>query len=91
MGLGTAGLGGAERGQALETWLHAESHPHPGHTSPDASPQWKDSDRAISQSSAAGAGDRGHLQRFHPVSVLMLRPTTHVTPIQFILTYSLSL
>ncbi|TNM91590.1 hypothetical protein fugu_019970 [Takifugu bimaculatus] len=64
--LGSAGLGGAERGHALETWFHAESHPHPGHTSPDARPQWKDSDWAISQSSAPGAGDRGHLQRFHP-------------------------
>lgn len=81
--LGGAGLGGAARGHALETWFHAESHPHPGHTSPDTRPQWKDSDWAISQSSAPGAGDRGHLQRFHPVSVLMLHPTTYITPSQF--------
>lgn len=72
MGLGAAGLGGAQRGHALETWLHAESHPHPGHTSPDSSPQWKNSDWAVAQSPAPGAGDRGHLQRFHPVSVLVL-------------------
>lgn len=74
MGPGTAGLGGAERGHVVETGLHAEGRPRPGHADPDSGPQRQDADRTVSQSPAPGAGDGGHLQRFHPVSVLILCP-----------------
>lgn len=71
MGSGSAGLGGTEGGHAVETGLHAKSRPHASHAAPDSGPQQQDSDRTVSQSPAPGAGDRGHLQRVHPVSSLV--------------------
>lgn len=75
VGPGPAGLGGPERGHAVETGLHAESRPRPGHAAPEFGPQRQDADGTVPQSPAPGAGDGGHLQRFHPVSELMF---THV-------------
>lgn len=80
MGPGTAGLGGAEGAHVVETGLHAESRPHSGRAAPESGPQRQDADRTVSQSPAAGAGDGGHLQRIHPVSVLILCPPTYISP-----------
>lgn len=79
MGPGSARLGGAEGLGTMATGLHAESHARPCHTAPDAGPQWQDADGAVSQSPAPGAGDGGHLQRFHPVGVPFSCPSTHMS------------
>lgn len=70
VGPGSAGLGGAAGLHAVETRPHAESRPRASHAAPDAGPQQQDSDGAVAESSAPGAGDGGHLQRVHPVSAL---------------------
>lgn len=69
MGPGPSRLGGGEGGRSVETGPRADGRPHQGHAAPDSGPQQQDSDRTDSQSSASGAGDRGHLPRLHPVSL----------------------
>lgn len=76
VGPGAAGLVWAEGGHAVETGSHAEGRTRSDHAAPDSGPQQQDPDRTVSQSPAPGAGDRGHLQRVHPVSVLDLCLTT---------------
>lgn len=80
LGPGPSGLGGFEGGHTVATGSHAERRPRPINAAPDSGPQQQNSDWPVSQSSAAGAGDRGHLQRVHPVSVLVLyAPAYHPT------------
>lgn len=71
MGPGTAGLGRDKGDHIVETGQHAESRSRPGRAASDSGPQRQDADWSVSQSLAPGAGDRGHLQRVHPVSVLI--------------------
>lgn len=77
LGPGPAGLGGAEGRGTVEAGPHAEGGALPRHAAAGASARWQAADGAVAQGAAPGAGDGGHIQRFHPVGVAVDTSTNH--------------